>query len=433
MRNVFRTILTRRSLKQLGFITTSLTLLVLMTGCGIGGLGDVIQDSTTQAVAQINNAINALTSANADWEAIVKDLENKLPAELNQTIKTELSQTIQRAEATAGTEFKCGVDFVADRVREHLIRIKDELLKQTPPPVAPTFCNVVPLAIDMNLSPERRNLLEFYGYDMDTANAQVLVQNSNGFADITPRLARPTHYHLTLDLGGNPNPLSANSQKIILKWNDTEISSLSVIQPTTPVCQSAVVPVPQAAEISWNPPRVEGDGEYDGHGPDVTARVTLRIQGNGPGNSVVADVYMNARETQADWSDAAGTTTKTLYTAPAGKKIEQIVGPLVSTFHYVDTNHTDDRFGGAPGEPVSQWVFRGDGDGGNDAGGSTGVTVSFNPLKVVQIETANCVSPGTLVGIIKTPYLSPITKARLETPLKKIDPGIIKILETGAQ
>jgi hypothetical protein len=401
-----------------------------MTGCGIGSIGNASTNSTAQAVEQVNNAINALANANADWETIVKNLENNLPATIDQTIKTEISQTLQRAESTAGTEFKCGADFVADRVREHLLRVKAELLQQTPPPIEPTFCNVVPLAVDMNLSPDRRNVIEFYGYDMDTTNVQVLVQNSTGVSDLTSRLARPTHYHLTLDLGGTPNPLSANSQKLILKWNNTEISSISIIQPTTPVCQSEVFKVPQPATVSWNPPHIAGDTEFNGHGPSVTARVTLSIHGSGAGNSVIASVYMDARETQSDWTEAAGTTVRTLYTAPPDKKIEKIIGPLVSSYHYIDSNTTDDGpFGGASGEPVSQWLFKGDGPNSNDAGSYTGVTVSFNPLSVVQTETANCVSPTSLLPLQGTKFLSPATNLRFQPELKKIDPRLInKIL-----
>jgi hypothetical protein len=214
-----------------------------------------------------------------------------------------------------------------------------------------------------------------------------------------------------------------------LKWNNTEISSISVIQPTTPVCQSEVFKAPQAAQASWNPPHIAGDTEFGGDGPDVTARVTLAIQGSGAGNSVVASIYMDARETKADWTEAAGTTVRTLYTAPPDKKIEQIVGPLASAYHYIDSNTTDDGpFGGAPGEPVSQWVFKGDGPNSNDAGSFTGVTVSFNPLSVVQIQTADCVSPSTVLNLQGTRFFSPITTSRFEPEIKKIDPGVINIV-----
>jgi hypothetical protein len=420
--------LAKPQLKRLALTTGVLSLLLLMTGCGIGDIANSITNSTAQAVDQMNNAINAMANANADWETIVKNLENSLPTTIDQTIKTEISQTLLRAESTAGTEFKCGADFVADRVREHLLRIKAELLKQTPPPVEPTFCNVVPLALDMNLPPERRNLIEIFGYDMDTANVQVLVQNGAAFSDLSSRLARPTHYQLTLDLGGTPNPLSASSQKLILKWNDTEISSISIVQPTTPVCQSEVFKAPQPADASWNPPHIAGDTEFGGDGPDVTARVTLAIQGSGAGNSVTASIYMDARETRSDWTEAAGTTVRTLYTAPPDKKIEKIVGPLVSSYHYVDSNTTTDGpFGGASGEPVSQWLFTGDGPNSDDAGAYTGVKVSFNPLSVVQTETTNCISPTSLLLLQGTQFLSPVTNTRFQPDLKKIDPGIIKI------
>lgn len=420
--------LSPRHLTTCVLLPMALLFLLLSTGCGIADALNPVKDATTQALAAVDDAINALASANADWEAILKDLENKIPAQIDSTIKNEISNTLTRAEATAGTEFKCGVDFVADRAREHLLRVKAELLKQTPPPVEPTFCNVIPLAIDMNLTPERRNVVEYYGYDMDTANVQVLLQTTGGIQDLTSRLARPTHYHMTVNLGGTPNPLGANSEKLILKWNGQEISSISVLQPTTPVCKSSVSPGIVQQPITYTPPAVRGDHEFDGNGPDIDASVTLSVQGSGAENRVVATIYMDARETKSDWTEAQGSKTVTLYTAPPGMKIEKIVGGPVSTYHYRDTNHTIDRFGGGAGEPVSQWEFMGDGTTSQDAGGDTHVTVHLNPLRVVLTETTNCVSPSTLGEMLNSRFLSAGTLQRFTPQLRKINPDLFKMI-----
>jgi hypothetical protein len=76
------------------------------------------------------------------------------------------------------------------------------------------------LAVDRSLIPTRLNRLEFYGYYFDTTQIQVLLDNSGGTVDESGKLARPTHYHLTLNLGGNGVQIGPTSQRLRLRWNE---------------------------------------------------------------------------------------------------------------------------------------------------------------------------------------------------------------------
>ncbi len=406
--------------KTVIILTGLLALLLLTTGCI--NL-DPVTNATNNMLAALDDAINALGSANADWQMILRDLEKKIPAELDSTIRNDISSTINRAVSTAGVEFRCSVDFAGDRVRQQLIRIRAKLLKQPPPEVEPAFCNVDPPALDMNLPPDRRNKVELFGYDMDTVNVKVSLQNNTAIVDLTPRLTRQTHYHMTVNLGGTPDLLSASSQKLILNWKGSEISAIPVIQPTTPVCKSEVSPSITLEPITWSPPPTRGDREFQGHGPQVYASVSLTNHGT----HVNATIFMVAKETQSDWTEASGSMTKSIYPAPPGRKIERIIGDLSQKYSYLDTDTTDDNFGGGSGGPVSSWVFVGDGPTGNDAGGDTKVTVHFNPLKVVLTETTNCVPPLTITHMQSKQLLSPATALRYEPELRTVDPVILKL------
>ncbi|HWB75166.1 MAG TPA: hypothetical protein VG755_09420 [Nannocystaceae bacterium] len=70
----------------------------------------------------------------------------------------------------------------------------------------------------------------------------------------------------------------------------------------------------------------EGDREFDGHGPDITTTVNVRISDDG--RKLLARVYFKARETQADWSTTKAEWERTVYTAPAGKTITRVIGAV---------------------------------------------------------------------------------------------------------
>jgi hypothetical protein len=90
------------------------------------------------------------------------------------------------------------------------------------------------LAVDASLVPDRLKVLAFYGYDFDAASIQVLLQNGSQYLDVSQHLAKPTHYHMTLDLGRTGVQLSPNSRRFVLKWKDQEISSVTISQPPPP-------------------------------------------------------------------------------------------------------------------------------------------------------------------------------------------------------
>jgi len=92
----------------------------------------------------------------------------------------------------------------------------------------------------------------------------------------------------------------------------------------------------------FKPVRVRGDDEFDGHGPDVTASVSLVISRDR--RSLQARVFMRARETKKNWSEALppkpGYWEKTIYTAPRGWVIQSLLTrPPSVTDQYRDTSH----------------------------------------------------------------------------------------------
>ena len=90
---------------------------------------------------------------------------------------------------------------------------------------------------------------------------------------------------------------------------------------------------------------------------------------------------MKAEETKSDWTTAEGTFYKTVYTAPSGKDIKQILTvPTSDSLNYTDDDHGADTFSRGSTGLVNLYVFVGD-TAGDDAGVATQVEVVFNNVQ----------------------------------------------------
>lgn len=384
-------------------------------------LNDIAENAAESTESVLRDAVDSLERNSSSWQSTLQSAINKLTDDAQSTIRNELSNLMQRGIAATGAEFRCDADFIGDRTRQALERILAGLTGGEVSPVIAGICSVVPLAIDRELIPARLRYVEFYGYDFDQGNISARLIDSNGNRNVTTHLDKPTHYHMTLNLGGNGVPLSDKSKRIIVKSGDMTLSTLAVIQEPTPICETKDETYSRANYLTYQPPHTNGDKEFAGHGPTVTATVEWINHGD----RVDVRMYMKAKETKKDWTTAAGSTTRTYYTPPAGWRVESINGDVKSSYQYIDNDHTEDHVGMGPGGPVNEFVFRGD-TKGQDAGVYSGVDVTFNPLQMKLVQIADCVSPDEVKSLQRMKLISPdlMKKMNLKlVPFKIVDPN----------
>lgn len=398
---------------RIGFLAFLVCLMaVLLTSCNLGKsvdkIKDTITDTTSSTVNVLDDAINALNQQSSSWQSVLQDTMGKLTSDAQSTVRNEVSNLLSRGIGQAGTEVRCNADFIGNRVRDGLIRIKEKLLGHSVPPVQPVFCQIVPLAVDRSLVPQRLNKLEFYGYNFDTTGViKVSLQNTNGTVDVTNKLDKPTHYAMTLKFGGTGVQLTDKSERFIVDMNGVPFSTIGIIQPQTPVCKTKVQTV-NAGKVTFVPPHTRGDTEFDGHGPNVQSRISLHKNNS----SLTASVYMKAVETKKDWTTAEGSKTFPLFTVDPGWRVENIIGPTLTTHSYTDSNHTNDVFNLGTGGPVNRLVYVGD-TSGKEAGTRTRVDVSFNPIRLELVESGNCVAASAVRALQKSNLISDTVKTRL--------------------
>lgn len=132
------------------------------------------------------------------------------------------------------------------------------------------------------------------------------------------------------------------------------------------------------------PDHVGGDREFKGHGPDVTARATLSIRGGS--KEVWVSLYLHAKETRSNWTEAEGGWERKLWTAPEGFVIDRFATDRASEATHRDTDHQLDRPAVRGGALVESFEIMGD-TGGNDVGNCTAddvyMNVYFNEVRVV--------------------------------------------------
>jgi hypothetical protein len=116
------------------------------------------------------------------------------------------------------------------------------------------------------------------------------------------------------------------------------------------------------------PDLIDGDREFNGHGPLVTLNAELYLQGD---DSLMCRVYMEAVETEYDWTTAEGEWEHFLYQAPDGWRISGIcANPPSCQIQYIDDDNDQDWL------YCKDFIFRSQGDtDGEDVGSGTSVIV----------------------------------------------------------
>jgi hypothetical protein len=328
----------------------------------------------------IDDAITKIEKTSDDWEAIMNELVrelNRIPGQVSSIIKVDVQNLLDRGIASAGEEFRCNADIIGLRMADALKRIANDKIYHSEyyqvDPLLPVVCHAIPDALDRTLIPDRLNELAYSGQDFDLDCIKLYLQKSDTtLVDITDFLSVTTHYHITVNLGLNGVMLDKDSDKIILKCGDVELSTVPVIQGTTDYT------IPETTLPQYYPPLVEGDREFDGNGPHVIVNVDLVVSAA----AIECTLYMRARETQSDWSTAEGSQRTLIYEAPPGYYIKDVLIPTSDSLDYTDSNHSMDYFARGASGLVKSYTAYGD-RSGDDIEVYTSVTVELNQIPIV--------------------------------------------------
>lgn len=380
---------------------------IAQTAC-LGGLTGTLKQTNVElrnAVDSFDRAIDSLSRQSSDWQVTLQQLEKSIVADVQSTVRVEVTNLLREGVLGAGVEFRCDGEFISIRTARELARIRNDLARtlngaglKPPipllpiPPTQPYVCSAVPVAVDMSLGPERRSMLHVFGFDLrslpisadviDAAGVQTPVSGSLGVISDT---------ELVLDLTERGAGLTENHRLIAFSWNGSVQSVIRVLAPGAegPSCHTETVLVTPGSN-TFVPPRVgKGDADFSGHGPCVL--FNLRLDLDLLRSRLTANFDMDAYECsdydkrKKDFTEARGSGQIVLFqvTSPGDRILGFDLGSSSSN-QYIDSDHQDDLFTLGGTNPVEKLIFVGDTDG-NEAGTRTQVTIFFRELRI-QVE-----------------------------------------------
>ena len=411
--------------------------------CGIPGSIDRTNLELRNAIDTLDRSIDALSRQSADWQVVLRDLEESVAEDVQSTIRIETTNLVRTSVLGVGGEFRCDSDYLRLGLERELRRIRNELAEAAnsagiePPipllpelPVAPFVCSAVPQAVDASLDPERRTILDVYGYDLRSLPITAELQDRAGVRrNVTEALGILGDFQMVLDLTAGGANVGTEDRRILFGWDGEVQSVVPVLSPgaATPSCEIRTALVTGDPQ-TFTPPHVRGDKDFDGNGPCVRLGVTL--DQDALGQSVRARLDLEAFECdedfakpEEDYTTARGSTRVTLFTVPAaGDRILQV--NLDSTFEarWIDSDHTDDLLTFAGTQPVEKIRSVGDTDG-DEAGIRTLAEVFFREMRVTYEDCG-----GTEPPIPEPP---PPATARLSVSLLGSGSGTVTSTPAG--
>lgn len=353
-----------------------------LVGCGF--FSEVEKTVIRPVVAILDEAIETLENGSLGWQSVLQNTIDELTANGHTLVRNDVSNLLTRAIQDVGVEVRCTTDFLRDRVKEDLIRLRARFTGETLT-LKPVFCVPNPPSVDYAFV-ESGNLtsITIDGYNLDATQIKVfLVDRQNQRLDVSTKLASPTQYVITLNLGSNGVPLSPQSDRIEFELP----SGLQTVNINQPRAVEQVETIQPFITEALCPTKIGGDREFDGNGPNVTASAVLFTSADQ--KELWAHIELHVKETKSDWSEAQGGWDLPVWPGKLNAKITGFTPAGPSTTEYRDRNHQLDipSIGGSA--LVQRFEILGD-TGGDDIGNCTlddvYVKVFFNQIQVSYLE-----------------------------------------------
>lgn len=197
---------------------------------GLIGPGGAID---TAAIArQIDTTITNISTDATRWSTELQGLVTYLTDQRLPQAAAFVRDSLQDGIARVGIEFRCNVDFTAQRVKQGLKALKDAILSAGQDATStvqfpPFVCTATPPDIKWVEAPQA---ISFAGYDFHPTGIAVTVIGRTGHTtDISTALTQPSPYQLTLNLSGAGAAFPRDCARVELRWQGTAISTLSCL------------------------------------------------------------------------------------------------------------------------------------------------------------------------------------------------------------
>lgn len=213
-------------------------------------------------------------------------------------------------------------------------------------------------------------------------NAAVTVQSTSPFIHVNPlqqTLAPGDNSPLTVSIDRSNLATGNHIGHVRISTTDEVLNVEVRFSKEAQTRQESFTP---SAITRLCPSHIAGDDDFNGHGPSVRAAASIRVSGQ---REIWADLTLNAKETRSNWTEADGSWSRLLWTAPTGWLITGIISSQTSRANYTDDDHELDIPSISGGSLVQRFRINGD-TGGRDVGhcelDDVYMSVDFNAITV---------------------------------------------------
>lgn len=197
-------------------------------------------------LASIDNTITNVSTKGDTWVAtlgvLVSDLQNQGLTQAAAYVRN----TLQEGIARAGVEYRCDVDFTANRIRRGLEALKSALLVSHgdavpgPGSYQPLVCSATPDKVSWQEAPQAVSLT---GYDFVKEDLSVaLVEQVGVETDVTTALTQSSPYEIAINLSGAGASFPRPCSSIAVRWRGTTISEVPCLTDCPPAPPPIVIP-----------------------------------------------------------------------------------------------------------------------------------------------------------------------------------------------
>jgi hypothetical protein len=373
-----------------------------------------------RAVGTLDRAIDALSVTSADARVVLRQTLGALPP--SESAAARGVEAVLTRMPPPEAEFPCGASFLRNRARKELVRLREELLGNTPSPLEPEACYATPFAIDSTHLPAA---IDIYGVDFDRVVPEMFLVSDAQFSDISAGLSKRSHYHLTFDpkhLTFDPKHLtfdpksggvqfSSGNQFLGLAWGHLIHYSIPIVHPKSALCRSRVEQVTPPDNVDIGLDARTGEGATTSRFR-VRANMALEIMENG----VNALVCATAQATSPDGVGYSGCANRFLFTIDPDRKIDGILENAEDRIAFVTSVNSKGVEHGSSRGPVRQWAIAPQGTDGTPPL----LSITLQTLHVVSSENLGCVSPVAYAEAKRQHAIGPDTLRALDVQLARM-------------
>lgn len=389
-----------KTLKMASVIIICFLFFTVLNSCKeLQNIVDTLNNQGNNINSTLDEALGNLNANAANYEQIMRETIDKINS---QTIKAQLQDALNSAIVTAGIEYKCSFRFTTDYLIKRVKDIKSSLNNLPPAIQYPVVCTLLPDHIDMNLPANIRNKAEITGYflNQDFTRYKLYHYLKNGSrSNITNYMNAVSDFKLFINIGSNGVILTSESDRLVLEWGGSLITTIAIVQKTLLPCQIRDFTLQNLPVMTLTPEHAKlycpgkGDREFNGNGPCTKGHIYVYTTNDGKELWADGSCYMyecpdDYNLCHSDYTSGNANNKILLAIIEAGWRVKQINDAAHDWFQNID--RICDQSESVPGSgPVSRYLVFGDYNG--DDIGSSHVEVHFKNIKVTLEKIGDCI------------------------------------------